>query len=213
MKPFMGDNPCPFIIKSNKRGNRGKPCHNRSNWSYLDNGIEKYSCGTHCKKKPERQLLPREIIIEIPLIRFSQLNIHKPSEINSVQWLFYFLNDYKGLEVDGKLLFYFRKKTELDNMWYTFVNLYINNELTGIHSIKVSTIRNNPRSDNNDYGVIVCYCGPSNNKNLLEAFCKNILSKIKYKFNYVYYKTENQTKQGTRATGTTVNHFYVFKNN
>lgn len=73
--------------------------------------------------------------------------------------------------------------------------------LLGIHSMKVSTDYINPRASCESTGVIIFYCGPANDEDKMLKIGRNLLEHISYENNWLYYKSDQQTAQGTRATG------------
>ena len=76
--------------------------------------------------------------------------------------------------------------------------------------MKCSTAYKNPRASNPNEGVIICYCGPPDAKDALLGYGENLVIKMKYTSSYgwMYYKTDEQTEAGTRATGATKNSTY-----
>jgi len=109
------------------------------------------------------------------------------------------------------MLFY--PKSRLDSAWQRAKKLFRSGVLSGIVSMKTSTSRENPRSVDDQAGVIIFYCGPPENERLVTMYGKNLVDKMQFKsfnpaFRFIFYKTDQQTFQGTRATGSRRNHTY-----
>ena len=88
-------------------------------------------------------------------------------------------------------------------MW-DFVKIkYRAGRLEGIHSIKVSTSCHNPRASNSSQGVIIFFCGPSDNEAKIIQVGQKLLEEIPYKIytEWMHYKSHEQTGAGTAATG------------
>lgn len=136
----------------------------------------------------------------------------KPSEVNDFPWLFYENSEFKTKYPNeiGKWMMFFRKGQELDEKWSTACDLYRNEKLTGILSMKVSTNYENDRATSKNDGVLIFYCGPCNDETLIMDYGRNLLKHIPYKpagfGGYMYYKSDKQTMAGTRATGQTKNY-------
>ena len=71
---------------------------------------------------------------------------------------------------------------------------------------------NNPRAfyDDDAMAVLIMYCGPWTDEPLMREIGRNLALKTKYenKRGSMLYKTNDQTRRGTRATGQVVNHVY-----
>jgi hypothetical protein len=110
------------------------------------------------------------------------------------------------------MLFY--PKSQMEAAWKLAQDKYNAHELEGIICMKCSTNRPNPRASNKDTGVIILYC--SGNKNNILKYGHNIIKKIPYSVNppdnYIFYKTDNMTFRGTRATGQKKNYLYKIYN-
>tara|TARA_B100001094_G_C17649643_1_gene539047 strand:- start:143 stop:610 length:468 start_codon:yes stop_codon:yes gene_type:complete len=106
---------------------------------------------------------------------------------------------------DGKWMLFYDQK-EIDEKWKHIKLLYRDGQLSGIVQMKCSTIYKNPRASG-DKKIIILYCEPEKNEEHIKNIGKNILNLMKYS-DKIYYKTNNQTKLGTRATGQTGNHKY-----
>ena len=84
------------------------------------------------------------------------------------------------------------------------VNLYRNGKLTGIHAMKVSTMRENCKNSDNSFQVIIFYCGPSDNQELVLEIGYNLLNHIEYTNpdGAMFYKADSQTfLRKPKATG------------
>ena len=133
----------------------------------------------------------------------------KPSTEIEEMWIYHDRMDR------GKwLLFY--DKDKLDEAWQKAKDLFDHDELVGNSSMKVSTMKKNPRAFSATEGVIVFYCGPWNDTENMLTFGKNILDKMDYNFlsqdhhpftlPFFTFKTEVQSATGTRSLGQLKNH-------
>ncbi|KAF2367281.1 NAD kinase [Trinorchestia longiramus] len=108
------------------------------------------------------------------------------------KWMLFFLHEY------------------LDKMWEEAVRLYSAGVLTGIKWMITSTAVRYSRASDDNNGVISFACGPCNHeKHILKCGLK-LISEMKY-FNacgFVSYKTDVQSKRGTKTTGATRNYLY-----
>lgn len=119
-----------------------------------------------------------------------------PSKTYNKPWIDEYNTLYKNYKSGGKwILFY--KMENIDKMWETVKYLYNNGKLIGVYSIRVST---NFRYDNNS-GVIMCYCGPPDDRENVLTYGKNIVNLLNYNSNsgYIYYKTDTYN-QGFRKS-------------
>ncbi len=130
-----------------------------------------------------------------------------PTQIIDGYWIFHGNLNFISLDVGKWMLFY--HKSKLDNKWLEICNLFDNNKLLGVDFLKCSTSLYNPRSSDNNYGVIILYCSDSQNKEKIINIGNNIILYIQdYTNEYIYYKTDKQTTNRTYATGSKVNYLY-----
>ena len=137
-------------------------------------------------------------------------SVLNPSEIVEHPWLYEtnmnINNINESISVTGKwMLFY--DNSNMDIKWSQIKELYRNNELDGVTSMKCSTMYDNPRSSNKNTGVIILYCNDSYNENKIKSIGRNIMEILSYNKS-MYYKTDIQTHGGTIATGQNKNHLY-----
>ena len=133
-----------------------------------------------------------------------------PLDIGDFPWLYERKNDLKREDVGKWMLFY--DKSKINDAWVKATTLYRNDELDGVTSMKCSTSYNNPRA-NDDNSVIILYCNNSHDKETIMNTGKNILKLFEYEEkDSIYYKTDEQTKDGTVATGSKKNHTYKIIN-
>ncbi|CAH1119099.1 unnamed protein product [Phaedon cochleariae] len=112
------------------------------------------------------------------------------------------------ISLSGKWMMFFAKNI-LDEKWKMCCDLYKARKLTGIAQMKVSTSVRSPRTTDHANGVIIFYCGPANDEEAVMAYGKKLLEVVPYTGNrYMYYKSDEQTYEGTRATGQKKNHLY-----
>lgn len=132
-----------------------------------------------------------------------------PTEINDECWLRCYNEKYGNLQEGGKwMLFY--DKNEIDEKWKIIKSYYNEGKLKGIRSMKVSTNKENSRASD-DNSVIICYCGPADDEKSVMAYGKNLVDIMEYQNSgqrFCYYKSDKQTDEGTRSTGSKVNHKY-----
>ena len=75
--------------------------------------------------------------------------------------------------------------------------------------------RHNPRAQDNDSQVLIFYCGPPEDEANVLSYGENLLRRMRYQPNssnpYIFYKSDQQTFAGTKATGQKKNHLYKLK--
>ena len=131
-----------------------------------------------------------------------------PLDVVDSYWL-YEENTLNQTNSDGKWMLYYEKK-HFNEKWKLATCLFREKKLRNVMSMKCSTNRINERASSTDKGVIILYCNNSDDRSHIIDIGKNI-SKL---FNYqeiIYYKTDKQTTEGTKATGCTKNHKYYLK--
>jgi hypothetical protein len=107
----------------------------------------------------------------------------------------------------GKWMLFYDKKS-MNESWTLAKKLYRKGRLEGVVSMKCSTMYENARASGSD-GVIILYCSDSSNAESILSVGKRILEAFCYKGKeYIYYKTDAQTREGTRATGQLKNYTY-----
>lgn len=144
--------------------------------------------------------------------------IENPSKIKYKQWVTH--HTERQVELidmmdcglyEGKWLLFYNKKI-IDEIWSFLKHLYDNDELYGINSMKVSTNMKCVRASKTKDAVIVLYCFGQRDEVI--SIGKNLQSKIgTYGSSCIYYKTNQQTKEGTRGTGLNMNHSIKIENN
>ncbi len=135
-----------------------------------------------------------------------------PLDVNNFPWLYECKNDkYKSIDVGKWMLFY--DKSLMNEAWVIAKRLYREDKLHGVTSMKCSTAFENSRASMLDEGVIILYCNNSSNEEMIMNIGKNIIEMFNYKEKqYIYYKTDLQTREGTVATGCKKNHTYKLCN-
>ena len=97
--------------------------------------------------------------------------------------------------IDGKWIMFFAKE-ELDARWNEAKYLYKTGKLVGINSMKVSTQVYNPYAVNKyKNGVIIFYCGPSEDTHHVMKCGKNLLKHMHYNDSVLYYKSDKSHLQ------------------
>jgi len=137
----------------------------------------------------------------------------RPSQVSDQYWIHEIPPGRVG-PTDGKwMLFYLNK--DIDAVWRKAKSLFRKGRLIGISAMKVSTARENSRSSDSNSQVLICYCGPVNDEVNVTRYGERLLTEMDYRpFNtnpYVYYKSDQQTMAGTRATGQGKNHLYKIR--
>lgn len=138
-------------------------------------------------------------------------------EINDKPWVYVapdgndWWDEIEASEYDmGKwMLFY--KNDILNDKWCKVVSLFQQNKLKGIISMKCSTAYKNHRATSEDEGVIILYA--LNSPDVIETG-QNILTYLgtdDIESSHIYYKTDFQTFEGTRATGSKRNHTHKIR--
>ncbi len=134
-------------------------------------------------------------------------NSENPSQVSDVYWLFWRDINKHYNSGDGKWMLFFHRN-QIDSEWKKYTKLWEESKLPGVLSMKVSTALDNPRASNKEDHVLILYCAGDENNIMTTG--QNIVSHLEnYKTPYIYYKSNIQTHEGTRATGQTKN--YTFR--
>jgi hypothetical protein len=130
-----------------------------------------------------------------------------PIDIDGVPWLYERKekNMYCG---NGKWMLFYEKQL-FNEKWKIATKLFRQNKLKNIISMKCSTNYNNPRASSLNEGVIILYCHTDNKFDIINAG-NNILKLFNYD-KIMYYKTNEQTAKGTKATGSIKNYTYYLE--
>ncbi|XP_018013059.1 uncharacterized protein LOC108670121 [Hyalella azteca] len=109
----------------------------------------------------------------------------------------------------GKWMLFFENES-MNDMWAKAVELYSAGELPGVISIKASTAAHCARSSDPSCGAIRFKCGPHTDRELVLQYGQQLVKKMGYSdsFGFVAYKTDSQSKIGTKATGAIKNYLY-----
>jgi len=126
-------------------------------------------------------------------------------------WLFESSNRQGSVLDTGKwMLFYPNDK--MNEMWKFAKEVYKEGKLPGVRSMKCSTAKENPRASSSKNGIIILYSSCSADEKYIMKVGQNVLATFGYReFPYMYYKTDEQTFKGTRATGCEKNYTYRLK--
>jgi hypothetical protein len=147
--------------------------------------------------------------VKVPTPKVDIYENAKPSTHDGY-WIYYANSNYRPCYIespdyyDGKwMLFY--PKSVIDEKWDLFKNLCRDGNLHGINAIKVSGAKENPRASNKNDAVLILYLsGTYAEVKESGEYLRQYLGD--YGSNYIYFKTNCQTRLGTRATGAEVNH-------
>jgi len=138
----------------------------------------------------------------------------KPSQVSSAYWLFESASAPPSSAGGGKWMLFYPNK-DIDAAWIKAKTLMRKGLLTGIPSMKVSTARENARASDSNSQVIIFYCGPPEDEIAVVRYGENLVNIMNYRSlnsnPYVYYKSDDQTMAGTRATGQGKNHLYKIR--
>jgi hypothetical protein len=110
----------------------------------------------------------------------------------------------------GKWMMFFENES-MNGLWAKAVELYSAGELPGIISIKTSTAAPCERSGTTEYGAIRFTCGPHTDRERVLQYGQQLVKKMQYfnvDFGFVAYKTDAQSRIGTKATGAKKNYLY-----
>ena len=105
----------------------------------------------------------------------------------------------------GKWMLFYDKNL-MNEKWSVCKTLYKESKLNGVFSMKCSTSYDNSRASSKN-GVIILYCNNSEDKETIMKIGENIKRLTSYP-QTMSYKTDEQTRIGTRATGNKINHIY-----
>jgi len=126
-----------------------------------------------------------------------------PTDVHDFPWIYE--NSKQNGDADGKWMLFYSHEI-LDEKWRKIRDLYREGHLTGVNSLKCSTSYRNPRASGTD-GVIICYCCNSTDESYIIAIGRRLMTLMLYN-DTMFYKTNVQTRFGTRATGIQKNYTY-----
>ena len=109
----------------------------------------------------------------------------------------------------GKWLLFF-PPDRVDDGWEEIRQMFLDGELPGVIQVKVSTAKPSNRKSGTDY-VGCLHCNHSSDDRGIKDIGRAILERTGYvEKPYIYYKSDEQTEAGTRATRgrKSVNHLY-----
>jgi hypothetical protein len=132
----------------------------------------------------------------------------KPSKITDYPWLYQDNLDIISENTGKWMLFY--ENAYMDENWAKAKKLYRKKVLDGVISMKCSTMFKNPRSADDSHGVIILYCNNSEEETKIMKYGQNIKILFDYKKD-LFYKTDIQSLNGTKATGCKKNWTYRLK--
>lgn len=101
----------------------------------------------------------------------------------------------------------FHNRSKIDEEWKKIKKLYDESKLGNVISIKCSGAKENSRASNKNEHVIIIYC-PDSETDIIDIGNKIIENLVDYSNQFIYYKSNIQTREGTKATGQLVNHLY-----
>lgn len=151
-----------------------------------------------------------------PLIDNSQLldrdlsNID-PLSIDVLPWLIEMKPEFAPVSYTdvGKWLLFFELH-DLAERWKQVKYFYHRGFLDGVFQIKCSTAQDNPRALEKTSGVIELCCCDSYEQDRIMAVGQNILELLDLGNRTIYYKTDQQSREGTRVNKDR-NHIYKLK--
>jgi len=156
------------------------------------------------------------LLIDIDDITSKELENMEPMNVDYIPWLYErkkgFNNDLYFLSGRGKWLLFFEKQN-MNQQWKQVKELFRNGRLDNVEYIKCSTNYVSEKTPSNNLGVISFYCVDSDDKNKILSIGNNIIQLLNYtNMEYIYYKTDDQTKFGCRTTGSSYNYLYKICN-
>jgi len=138
----------------------------------------------------------------------------KPSQVSNDYWIYETSTSHSSSPGGGKWMLFYRNK-DIDAAWIKAKTCMRSGILAGIAAMKVSTARENARASDKDSQVIIFYCGPPDDEDSVVRYGKNLVEAMNYvSINsnpHVYYKSDEQTVAGTKATGQRKNHLYKIR--
>lgn len=133
-----------------------------------------------------------------------------PMNTCDTPWLHIYSKGCKIIDTGKWMLFY--PNEDMNEKWQLAKQLFRAGQLIGVRSMKCSTAMENPRASSKDTGVIILYSSYSADEPYITKIGQHILAMTGYQQSpYLYYKTDEQTFQGTRATGCGKNYLYRIK--
>ena len=131
----------------------------------------------------------------------------KPMETLDAYWIYESNTKHNSTDAGKWMLFY--PKDDINDKWDVAKQLYRDGVLLGVVSMKCSTARPNPRASNTISGIIIFYSDDSSNEELIMNIGRDICRSMQYSEQpFMYYKTDEQTSIGRRATGSRRNYKY-----
>ena len=119
---------------------------------------------------------------------------YNPSQVTNSYWV-YALEQQIAQSFpnqDGKWMMFF-PMSEMDARWNEACQLYRSGRLFGVNSMKASTAQQNPmpeRLHGYDEGIIIFYCGPSEDEQNVMEYGRNILNNMNYSRDDFFYKSD-----------------------
>ena len=116
-----------------------------------------------------------------------------PTECFKDYWLYCYDNYIakKFYHSDGKWMMFFPLNTTLDYYWKMACQAYRLGKLAGVNSMKVSTAKRNPLAIYpKGMGIIIFYCGESEDQETVMNYGRGILKNIYYPENFFYFKSD-----------------------
>lgn len=115
----------------------------------------------------------------------------------------------KTLKNIGKWMMFYDKKN-INEKWNLAKKYYKKGLLTGVLSLKVSTAKRSSRAQDKNTRVIIFYCNKSHMGHRILKIGKKLSKKMNYNCK-MYYKTDQQTAEGTRSLGVENNFKYSYE--
>ena len=135
-----------------------------------------------------------------------------PMEVTDSEWVYHdVIRDdvpkLKKVNV-GKWMLHYPKRM-LNSKWSSLCKIFDAGKLSGVIEMKCTTAMPSPRSSNPYNGCIILYCINSEDRDSIMEIGRRISVQLyDYPEPYIYYKTNEQTRVGTIATGATNNSTY-----
>ena len=168
-------------------------------------GHNKRSCKENTAPA-QTDLIQQESLVNVIKRRSNSIDFYTDNSILPSSADTYWLSHGKFGDIHGKwMLFYDR--LHIDKEWAKMKHLYNESKLGNVISMKCSGAKENPRASDKNSHVIIIYC-PDHENDIMSIGNSIVANLVDYSNTYIYYKSNIQTKEGTRATGQNVNHLY-----
>lgn len=140
-------------------------------------------------------------------------NVHNNDDL----WIYFSFNNMRHKLTDSEFKQYalshrnikgkwmlFISVSDIDKFWLLACKSYVDKKLDGVISMKVATLKENPRASNANQKVIMFYTCDPFNEEYITNIAVNIIDSLNLTGDECFqltYKLNEQTERGTKATG------------